>query len=30
LCVLDVYADELARYRQALAQWQQRHPPGEG
>ena len=29
LCVLDLYADELARYRQALAEWRQRHPQAE-
>ncbi|WP_164087317.1 oxidoreductase-like domain-containing protein [Stenotrophomonas maltophilia] len=26
LCVLDLYADELQRYRKALAEWQARHP----
>lgn len=26
LCVLDLYADELARYREQLAQWRLRHP----
>lgn len=26
LCVLDLYADELERYRKALAQWRLRHP----
>jgi len=26
LCVLDLYADELARYRRALGEWLQRHP----
>lgn len=25
-CVLDIYAEELAHYRQALAAWKQRHP----
>lgn len=25
-CVLDIYAEELAYYRQALAAWKQRHP----
>jgi len=24
--VLDLYADELQRYRKALAEWQARHP----
>jgi|GEM_PF-991111 hypothetical protein len=26
LCVHDLYAEELARYRQALAAWRLRHP----
>ena len=26
LCVLDLYSDELQRYRAALVAWQQRHP----
>jgi hypothetical protein len=26
LCVLDLYADELQRYRKALAEWKARHP----
>lgn len=26
LCVLDLYSDELQRYRAALAAWQVRHP----
>lgn len=26
LCVLDLYSDELQRYRAALAAWKQRHP----
>lgn len=26
LCVLDLYAEELQRYRVALAQWQARQP----
>ncbi|MEA5666442.1 MAG: oxidoreductase-like domain-containing protein [Stenotrophomonas sp.] len=26
LCVLDLYADELAQYRQRLEAWKQRHP----
>lgn len=26
LCVYDLYAEELARYRIALAAWRQRHP----
>jgi len=26
LCVLDLYADELALYRQRLADWKTRHP----
>lgn len=26
LCVLDLYSDELQRYRAALAAWNQRHP----
>ena len=26
LCVLDLYAEEVARYRERLAQWLQRHP----
>lgn len=25
-CVLDLYADALAQYRQALAAWRARHP----
>ncbi|HVJ38400.1 MAG TPA: oxidoreductase-like domain-containing protein [Stenotrophomonas sp.] len=29
LCVYDLYAEEVARYRQALALWQQRHPDAE-
>ncbi|MCE4358077.1 oxidoreductase-like domain-containing protein [Xanthomonas hortorum] len=28
LCVHDLYAEELARYRQALAAWQARQPAG--
>ncbi|KGK59149.1 hypothetical protein FHR53_002344 [Xanthomonas arboricola] len=27
LCVHDLYAEELARYRQALAAWEARQPP---
>jgi hypothetical protein len=27
-CVNDIYADELARYEQALAEWRARHPGG--
>ncbi len=26
LCVHDLYSEELARYRTALAAWRQRHP----
>ena len=26
LCVLDLYSEELQRYRKALAEWQARHP----
>jgi len=26
LCVLDLYSEELQRYRTALAAWQLRHP----
>lgn len=26
LCVLDLYSDELQRYRAALAAWRLRHP----
>ncbi|WP_166925501.1 oxidoreductase-like domain-containing protein [Xanthomonas sp. 60] len=26
LCVLDLYSEELQRYRQALAAWRLRHP----
>jgi len=26
LCVLDLYSDELQRYRKALAEWKTRHP----
>ena len=26
LCVLDLYSDELQRYRKALSEWQARHP----
>ncbi len=26
LCVLDLYSDELQRYRKALAEWKARHP----
>ncbi len=26
LCVLDLYSDELQRYRTALAAWKLRHP----
>ena len=26
LCVLDLYSDELRRYREALVAWKQRHP----
>lgn len=26
LCVLDLYTEELQRYRKALAEWQARHP----
>lgn len=29
LCVLDLYADELVRYRQALAAWKLRHPQAQ-
>jgi len=25
-CVYDLYEEELARYRKALAEWHQRHP----
>ncbi|QDQ87518.1 oxidoreductase-like protein [Alcaligenaceae bacterium SJ-26] len=25
-CVLDLYAEELQQYREALRQWQARHP----
>jgi hypothetical protein len=28
VCVLDVYADALERYEQALADWLRRHPQG--
>lgn len=30
LCVLDLYADELAVYRQRLAEWTARHPEAQG
>lgn len=26
ICVFDLYAEELAAYRQKLAEWQQRNP----
>ncbi|WNH47738.1 MULTISPECIES: oxidoreductase-like domain-containing protein [Stenotrophomonas] len=29
LCVLDLYSDELQRYRTALAAWRLRHPEAE-
>jgi hypothetical protein len=29
LCVYDLYAEEVARYRERLAQWRQRHPGQE-
>ncbi|WP_102944426.1 oxidoreductase-like domain-containing protein [Stenotrophomonas sp. VV52] len=29
LCVLDLYSDELQRYRIALAAWRLRHPEAE-
>lgn len=29
ICVLDLYAEELARYRQALQAWRQRHPDAQ-
>lgn len=29
LCVYDLYAEEVARYRERLAQWRQRHPGAE-
>lgn len=28
-CVYDLYADELARYRAALAAWRARHPESD-
>ncbi|MDR6093832.1 MULTISPECIES: oxidoreductase-like domain-containing protein [Stenotrophomonas] len=30
LCVLDLYSEELQRYRQALAAWLLRHPEAGG
>ena len=29
LCVLDLYSEELQRYRAALAAWKLRHPEAE-
>lgn len=29
LCVLDLYSDELQRYRSELAAWRLRHPEAE-
>ncbi|NZA25632.1 oxidoreductase-like protein [Luteimonas sp. SJ-92] len=29
ICVYDLYADELALYREALAAWRARHPEDE-
>lgn len=29
LCVLDLYSDELQRYRAALAAWKLRHPDAD-
>ena len=29
LCVYDLYAEEVARYREQLAQWLKRHPDAE-
>jgi hypothetical protein len=28
-CVYDIYADDLALYRERLAQWRERHPGTE-
>lgn len=29
ICVFDLYAEELAAYREKLAAWKQRHPEAE-
>ena len=29
ICVMDIYADELAAYRQRLADWTARHPEAQ-